>query len=111
MPFPIHTLATQANCPHGAKATFIATSSKVLIEGAPAMLEGDQAMIAGCPFTVPTGKPQPCIKAKLEMKAQKVRIEGKGVILQGPADLCESAEQIPQGPVTYATVQTKVLVT
>jgi hypothetical protein len=111
MPLPVLTLSTQANCPHAAKASFLATSSKVLIDGTPAMLQGDQVLVAGCPFTVPSGKPQPCIKANLIMQAVKIKIESKGVIVQSPADMCESAEQIPQGPVVYAQVQTKMIVT
>ncbi len=111
MPLPILTLSTSGSCPHGIPATFVATSSKVLIDAAPAMLDGDQAMVAGCPFTVPSGKPQPCVTAKLVMKATKVMAEGRPVILQGPADMCQSAEQIVQGPLAYTGVQTKVMAT
>lgn len=111
MPFPIHTLATQANCPHAAKASYAATGAKVLIDGSPAMVQGDMAAVAGCPFTLPNGKPQPCVQVKLPQVATKVMIGNKPAVLQGPADLAQSAEQIPQGPAVYAKVQTKVIAT
>ncbi len=108
MPLPPHTSATQASCPHAAKATFAASASKVTIDGAPVLLEGDAVSIAGCPFTVPTGKPQPCVEAVLQVKTAKLVVEGKAVLLQGPGDLCESAEKAPQGPLAVSRVQSVV---
>ncbi len=106
--FPILTALTVAQCTHGGPATLMATSSKVLIEAGPALLSSDQVMIAGCAFTVPTGKPQPCVKGQLSMPSSKVMAEGRPVMLKGPADLGISAEQIPGGPLIYSTVQMKV---
>lgn len=95
--FPILTALTVAQCTHGGPATLMATSSKVLIEAGPALLSGDQVMIVGCAFTVPTGKPQPCVKGQLPMPSSKVMAEGKPVMLKGPADLGISAEQKDSG--------------
>ncbi|WP_117190424.1 hypothetical protein [Rhizobium terrae] len=111
MPFPILTALSQAQCTHAAKASFIATSSKVLVDNGPVVLSGDQVPIAGCPFTVPTGKPQPCVKGVLSQPAVKVMVEGKPAMLQGPADMGQSAEQIPGGPLIYSSVQMKVTAT
>lgn len=111
MPFPIHTLGTQANCPHGGKATYAATGAKVLIDGNPAMVQGDMATVAGCAFTLPNGKPQPCVQIKLPQVASKVMIDNKPAVLMSPGDLGQSAEQIPQGPAITAKVQTKVVAT
>ena len=111
MPFPIHTLGTQANCPHGGKATFAATGAKVLIDGSPAMVQADMATVAGCAFTLPNGKPQPCVQVKLLQAATKVTVGGKPAILVGPGDMAQSAEQIPQGPTVVAKVQSKVTAT
>ncbi len=111
MPFPVLTALTQAQCTHAAKATFVATSSKVLIDNGPVVLSGDPVPIAGCPFTVPPGKPQPCVKGVLSMPASKVMVEGKPAMLQGPGDMGQSAEQIPQGPLIYSSVQMKVTAT
>jgi uncharacterized Zn-binding protein involved in type VI secretion len=111
MPLPILTALAQAQCPHGGKTTFAATSSKVLIDNGPVFVQGDCAPIAGCAFTVPSGKPQPCVQGLLVMAATKVMVEGKPAMLQGPADIGQSGEQIPQGPIAYASVQTKVTAT
>jgi hypothetical protein len=110
MPMPVLTAATQANCPHQMKVIFGATASKVLVAGSPPLLESDKATVGPtCPFTVPSGKPQPCVVAKLELKTAKVTVEGRSAVLQSPADLCESADKIPAGPVAYVNVQTKVI--
>jgi hypothetical protein len=108
---PVLTAQTTANCPHGAPTTFIATGAKVLVMGAPAFLQGDQAPIAGCPFTVPPGKPQPCIKVLFSMPSAKVSSMGKPLMLRGPADMGQSPEQAPQGPLIYGGLQTKVIAT
>jgi uncharacterized Zn-binding protein involved in type VI secretion len=106
--FPILTALAQAQCPHGGKVTLAATSSKVLVDNGPVFTQGDQGMIAGCAFTVPPGKPQPCVKGMFTMPSTKVMVEGKPALLKGPADLGQSGEQIPQGPLVYASVQMKV---
>ena len=83
----------------------------MLIDGAPALTVGDQGVVAGCAFTVPTGKPQPCVKILLTMAASKVLIGGKPALLVNPADIAQSAEQIPGGPVVWTAPQTKVTAT
>jgi uncharacterized Zn-binding protein involved in type VI secretion len=109
--FPILNALASANCPHGSKASFLATSTKVMIEMGPVFITGDQCMIVPCAFTVPTSKPQPCVKGVVVTPASKVLVEGKPVIVQGPADMAQSAEQIPAGPLVYGSVQMKVLAT
>jgi uncharacterized Zn-binding protein involved in type VI secretion len=109
--FPILTALASANCPHGSKATFMATSTKVMIEMGPVFVTGDQCIIIPCPFTVPPSKPQPCVKGVVVTASAKVLAEGKPVIVQSPSDLAQSAEQIPAGPLVYASVQMKVLAT
>lgn len=106
---PALTTAAVAQCVHGAPASLISGATKVMFAGAPVMLSGDQVTIAGCPFTVPPGKPQPCATGKLSTAAMKVLVEGKPVMLQGPGDLGISPDQIPGGPLIYGLVQAKVL--
>lgn len=110
MTFPVLTALSMGNCPHGAPATFISGASKVLFDIGPPLLLGDSGMVSGCPFTLPNGKPQPCVKALVVQASSKVLVENKPVIMQSPGDICQSAEQIPQGPVGYTLVQSKVLV-
>ena len=111
MPGPIVTLNTQTQCPHGAKGTMIASAAKVLVDNGPPLLAGDKGTFAGCPFTVPTGKPQPCVTALLTLAASKVLAENKPVLLMNPADMAQSGEQIPNGPIIWTNVQSKVIAT
>jgi hypothetical protein len=105
-------MLAQAQCPHGAgKVAFLSSATKVLIQSGLPLVVGDKGTVAGCPFTIPLSKPQPCVTALVPMTAIKVLIENKPAVLKGPADMCQSAEQIPQGPVAYANFQTKVLAT
>ena len=109
MPGPIITMNTQTQCPHGIPGTMIPGATKVLVDNGLVLVAGDQGVFAGCPFTVPTGKPQPCVKALLTLTATKVLVENKPVLLVNPADMAQSADQIPNGPVIWASVQTKVI--
>lgn len=111
MPRPVLTMAATMQCPHGMKATPIPATVQVLVGGAPPLVQGDQALVAGCPFTVPPGKPQPCVTAELRGAASKVLIGGKAALLLDPGDLCKSADRIVNGPVVVASVQSKVLAT
>jgi hypothetical protein len=108
---PIVTQGTAIQCPHAMPATLTPSASKVLVDQTPALVMGDKGTVSGCPFTLPNGKPQPCVTALLTKAATKVMAENKPVLLMNPADLCQSAEQIPQGPVTWTSVQSKVLAT
>ena len=79
-----------------------------VVAGTPAALMGDKGTIAGCPFTTPEPKPQPCVVAEFTKAASKVLSGGTPVLLVNPSDLCKSG-QIPNGPVVWTTPQTKVL--
>ncbi len=105
---PIVTQMTQTQCPHGGMGTLMTSNSKVLIDNGPALVQGDQGTVAGCAFTLPNGKPQPCVTEKLLGFSTKVQAGGSPVLLQNPPDLCYSAESIPQGPVTWTNIQQKV---
>lgn len=105
--FLLHVGAT-ANCPHGGQVSIISTNSRVLVSGQPVATLSDTYLIAGCPFTLPSGKPQPCVKVQWLVPASRVMVSGQPVILQTSTGICQSAEQIPQGaPIVIAT-QTRV---
>ena len=111
MPQPVLTVATLAHCPHGMPVQFISSAVKVQFDASPPLVTPDRGMVTGCPFTVPSSKPQPCVFALVLQAATKVLVEGRPVILQSPGDICQSADQIPNGPVAYARVQSKVIAT
>lgn len=110
MTTPIVTMATAASCPHSIPITIAATGVKVLILGSVVAVNGDKGLVAGCPFTTPDGKPQPCVKADFLRASSKVQSGGVPVLLINPSDICKSGE-IPNGPVIWTTPQTKVIAT
>lgn len=111
MSLPIVTTATMIQCPHGIPATLVSASTKVLVDNMPPLVMGDKGTVAGCPFTTPAPKPQPCVTILLTKTATKVLAENKAVLLMNPADIAESAEKIPQGPAIWGNIQSKVLAT
>jgi hypothetical protein len=105
--FLFHVGAT-AICPHAGQVQTVSTNTRVLVNGMPVATMGDVYLIAGCAFTVPPGKPQPCIKVQWLVPATRILINGQPPILQSSVGLCQSAEQIPQGPPTILVTQPRV---
>ena len=96
-----------AICPHGGQLTPIPSNTRVFINGQPALIQTDTFIIAGCVFFAGP-KPQPCVTVKWIVPATRVSINGTPVILQNCVGLCQSAEQIPQGPPNVIVIQTRV---
>ena len=103
----LHVGAT-VMCTHGAPVNVVPGSPRVLLGGMPAATMADNYLVVGCPFTVPVPKPQPCVKVQWVVPAARVMIGGQPAILQTSVGLCQSAEQIPQGPPTVVTTQVRV---
>src|SRR5687767_579341 len=98
MPGPLFHVGASAICPHGGQVSTISTNTRVLVSGQPVATLGDNYTVAGCVFTVPTGKPQPCVKVQWLVPAVRILVNGQPPILQISSGLCLSAEQIPGGP-------------
>lgn len=109
MPGPLFHVGATAICPHAGQVTTISTNARVLVSGMPVATMGDTFLVAGCAFTVPPGKPQPCIKVQWLVPAVRVLVNGQPAILQTSAGLCQSPEQIPQGPPTVIVTQPRVI--
>lgn len=109
MPGLLYHLGATAICPHGGQVQVISTNARVMVGGQPVATMGDQYLVAGCAFTVPGPKPQPCIKVQWLVPATRVLVNGQPVILQTSTGLCQSAEQIPQGPPTVVATQPRVI--
>lgn len=103
----VHVGAT-ALCPHGGPMQTISSNSRVLVSGQPVATLGDTFVISACPFTVPSGKPQPCVTVRWLAVATRVKVGGQPVILQSSTGLCQSAEQVPQGPPNVVSTQVRV---
>jgi hypothetical protein len=109
MTAPIVTIASVVQCPHAIPGTLISSASKVLVVGAPPLVIGDKGTVAGCPFQLPGPTPSPCVTLMLTGASPKVMVENKPVLTMNPSDVGQAATQAPQGPVTWASVQTKVI--
>lgn len=103
----MHVSATVA-CPHGGQATAQPNQSRVTLAGQAAVTTASLYTVSGCSFTV-GNKPQPCVTARWTSPSTRVKVNGSPVLLSTPSGICQSAEQIPQGPATVSAVQTKVV--
>jgi hypothetical protein len=103
----LHTQATII-CPHGGRASPIPAQSRVTVGGDPVDALSDQYTVTGCPFTLPNGKPQPCVTVRWVTPSARVTVGGAQALDQGSVGICQSAEQIPQGPPTVSVVQQRV---
>jgi uncharacterized Zn-binding protein involved in type VI secretion len=105
--FLLHVGAT-ALCPHGGQVTVMSSNARVKVGGQPVATLNDTYTIASCAFTVPGPKWQPCVKVQWLLPSIRVRVGGQPVVLQTSNGLCQSAEQIPQGPPNIVVTQMRV---
>lgn len=103
-------------CTHAAKATIAPSQPRVLVSGQPVATMASVIAVAGCPFQIPVPggtKPQPCVTVKWAMPSTRFLVAGQPAALipaPGPGPgICQSAEQIPQGPPAVSVVQTRVI--
>jgi hypothetical protein len=112
--FILHTNAL-VQCTHGIPAQIAPVQPRVLVSGQPVATMASVMLVAGCPFTIPGPKPQPCVTIKWLMPSVRVLVMGQPALLQpspGPGSgLCLSAEQIPNGPPIVSAMQPRVVAT
>lgn len=111
MPGLLFHVGAAAICPHAGPVTTISSNARVLVSGMPVATMGDTFVVAGCVFTVPGPKPQPCVQVRWLVPAVRMLVNGQPAILQTSAGLCFSAEQAPQGPPTVISTQPRVIAT
>ena len=109
MPGPLFHVGAGAICPHGGQVSVVSSNTRVLAGGQAVATAGDTYTIAGCVFTLPNGKPQPCVSASWLVVATRVVVGGQPAVLQTSTGICQSAEQIPQGPPTVTVTQTRAV--
>ena len=110
MPGTLYHVGAPAICPHGGQATTISSNARVLVSGMPVATISDTTLVAGCLFA-PGGKPQSCVRVQWLVPAARVTINGQPALLQTSAGICFSADQIPNGPPTVLSTQTRVVAT
>ncbi len=108
MPGFLFHLGASAICPHGGQITVVPSNTRVLVGGQPVATIADLCTVAGCAFTVPPAKPQPCVKVQWLVPATRVIVNGQPALLQTSTGICQSAEQIPQGPPMILVTQPRV---
>ncbi len=97
-----------ALCPHGGQVSTVPGNPRVLVGGQPTATLADQFLIAGCAFTLPGPKPSPCVMIRWIKPAVRVLAGGQPVILRTSGGLCNSPEQLPQGPPNVVMTQVRV---
>ncbi len=109
--FLLHVNAV-IQCTHGVPAVQPPAQGRVFVMGQPVAVQSSQLTVAGCPFTIPGPKPQPCVRIQWANVAGRVFVMGQPVLLQtgpGPGQgICLSPEQIPNGPPIVSFVQSRV---
>ncbi|MEZ4682540.1 MAG: hypothetical protein R2932_50865 [Caldilineaceae bacterium] len=95
-------------CTHGGSTQIQTANTRVKAGGGYLTTVSDLFTVAGCPFTVPGPKPQPCVKVQWLVPSTRVRVNGSPVLLQSSTALCQSAEQIPQGAPNVVATQVRV---
>jgi hypothetical protein len=108
MPGYILTTASQVMCTHGGTASLTTANTVVKIDEAFALLETDIHSVAGCPFTVPPGKPQPCVRIEWSAGAVMGKSNGTAFLVQSSVGKCISGEGATQGVAIIVQTQTKV---
>ncbi|MBO0655503.1 hypothetical protein J1792_22805 [Streptomyces triculaminicus] len=103
----LHVNAT-VTCPHGARATVLPAQARVVVSGNFAASVADQYTVTGCPFTV-VNKPQPCVTIRWVAPSTRIRINGSPAVLRSSTGLCQSPEQVPQGPPNVSVVQQRAV--
>ncbi|MGH8082009.1 MAG: hypothetical protein ACREP7_15655 [Lysobacter sp.] len=113
--FMLHATAAMT-CQHvTGQCTIAPVQGRVLVSGQPVATIPPGAptiAVAGCVFTLPNGKPQPCVTVKWTMPTTRVLIMGlPAMVTPGPGPgpgLCQSVEQIPQGAPIVGAMQARV---
>ncbi|MGY1690601.1 hypothetical protein [Geodermatophilus sp. SYSU D01105] len=111
MPGFLLTVGSGVQCTHAGAATAQTANARVLTVAGPVLTAADVHLVAGCPFTVPGPKPQPCTTIRWA-PAGRVFVNGQPAVVQLPGTgqgVCQSPEQVPQGPPLITAVQTRVL--
>ena len=97
------TIASQIQCPHGGQLVLTTGNSKVSAGGSFVLLESDQHVVAGCPFTVGP-KYSPCVSVQWSAGSAKTSA-GSKPLTDSSIGVCYSPEKAPQG--TAIVVQTQ----
>jgi hypothetical protein len=108
MPGPLFHVGAVALCAHGGQVTTISSNARVLVSGMPVGTLADQYLVAGCPFTVPPGPPQPCLRLQWFTGATRVLVNGIPPVTALSTGLTFLVTGPPGGPPIVVQTQPRV---
>lgn len=95
-------------CPHGARATLLTQNARVFALRSPLLLESDIHLVVACPFTLPGGKPSPCVRIEWSAGSPQTSVNRTAPLLKNSIGKCYSPENVIQGVATIVSTQNKV---
>ena len=101
------TTASTIICPHGGQATLFTKNTKVFAQQSPVLLESDIHPVVACPFTIPPGKPSPCIRIEWSAGSSQTTTNSTAPLLKNSIGTCYNAENAPQGVAIVVNTQMK----
>ena len=85
---PALTQGATVLCLHGGQAQATAPLPRVTLGGQAAIGQATTYTVAGCPFTLPSGTPSPCVTASWTATALRVKSGGIPLVLQDSTAVC-----------------------
>jgi hypothetical protein len=100
------TIASQIQCPHAGQLILTTANAKVSADGGFVLLESDQHVVAGCPFTIGP-KYSPCVRVQWSAGSAMTSASAKP-LTDSSIGICYSPEGAPQGVAVVVQTQQKV---
>lgn len=94
-------------CPHGGSVSMVSSNTRAKVGGAFIVRPGDTFIVGGCPFTLPSGTPHPCVTVQWQMPAARTKAASDNVLTRDSIGLCQAADQAVQGTVMIQQTQTR----
>ncbi len=101
------TSASAILCPHGGTVQAIAGNARTSFGGAFALRASDTFLVAGCPFSLPTG-PHPCVRVQWVQPAARSQVLGDVTLTEASVGLCIAPDQAVQGTALVVAAQPRV---
>jgi hypothetical protein len=101
------TTSSVLMCPHGGTVSAASSNSKAKA-GDFIVRPSDTFTIAGCPFTLPSGTPHPCMTVQWVKSTLRCKAAGDFALAQDSIGMCLAGDQAPQGTVLIQSTQARV---
>jgi len=101
------TTAATLLCPHGGSVSIASANARAKAGGAFIVRPTDTFLVSGCPFTIPSGPPHPCLTVEWQMPASQVTAAGGPALTTDSIGLCKAADQAVQGAVQILNTQAR----